>query len=217
MEIGATSGGRSDALLVSEDDGSWRLDDKEFRLPQQSSTTGDDHDSGRRRFALGSLCAPSKDSDQMKQLAKSERMVVHASNVVNLMLFAAKVYASIMSRSLSVITSTLDSLLDLLSGFILWFTANAMKNPNQFRYPIGKKRMQPVGIIVFASVMATLGLQILLESGRQLASKVVGLAAAVLAVRFFWWIDPTGAIIIALYTINTWAKTVLDNVCALIG
>ncbi|KAM1122836.1 hypothetical protein FF1_004302 [Malus domestica] len=36
-----------------------------------------------------------------------------------------------------------------------------MKNSNQFRYPIGKKRMQPVGIIVFASVMATLGLQIL--------------------------------------------------------
>ncbi|KAB2636916.1 metal tolerance protein 10-like [Pyrus ussuriensis x Pyrus communis] len=155
-------------------------------------------------------------------------MAVHASNVVNLVLFAAKVYASITSRSLSVIASTLDSLLDLLSGFILWFTANAMKNPNQFRYPIGKKRMQPVGIIVFASVMATLGLQILLESGRQLASKVdlkmklygayaqdhffdvitnsVGLAAAVLAVWFFWWIDPTGGII-----------TVLENVHALIG
>ncbi|KAM2399537.1 hypothetical protein ACFXTH_036086 [Malus domestica] len=143
-------------------------------------------------------------------------MAVHVSNIVNLVLFAAKAYASIMSRSLSVIASTFDSLLDLLSGFIFWFTANAMKNPNQFRYPIGKKRMQPVSIIVFASVMATLGLQILLESGRQLASKVVGLAAAVLAVRFFWWIDPTGAIIIALYTINTWAKTVLENLTYLI-
>ncbi|KAM1892803.1 hypothetical protein ACFX14_035919 [Malus domestica] len=159
-------------------------------------------------------------------------MAVHVSNIVNLVLFAAKAYASIMSRSLSVIASTFDSLLDLLSGFIFWFTANAMKNPNQFRYPIGKKRMQPVSIIVFASVMATLGLQILLESGRQLASKFinqkqqrsifrcltnsVGLAAAVLAVRFFWWIDPTGAIIIALYTINTWAKTVLENLTYLI-
>jgi len=59
-------------------------------------------------------------------------------------LFAAKVYASIASRSLAVVASTMDSLLDLLSGFILWFTAHAMKKPNQYHYPIGKKRMQPV-------------------------------------------------------------------------
>ncbi|WVY99593.1 hypothetical protein V8G54_025663 [Vigna mungo] len=208
--------------------------------------------------------------DEMKQLAKSERMAVHVSNICNLVLFAAKVYASIASRSLAVIASTMDSLLDLLSGFILWFTAHAMKNPNQYHYPIGKKRMQPVGIIVFASVMATLGLQILIESARELISKSkpdmdptklhwmigimvgvtivkfilmvycrrfkneivrayaqdhffdvitnsVGLAAAVLAVKFYWWIDPTGAIIIALYTINTWARTVIENVWSLIG
>ncbi|ESW21185.1 hypothetical protein PHAVU_005G049300 [Phaseolus vulgaris] len=208
--------------------------------------------------------------DEMKQLAKSERMAIHASNICNLVLFVAKVYASIASRSLAVIASTMDSLLDLLSGFILWFTAHAMKNPNQFHYPIGKKRMQPLGIIVFASVMATLGLQILIESARELISKSkpnmdptklhwmigimvgvtivkfilmvycrrfkneivrayaqdhffdvitnsVGLAAAVLAVKFYWWIDPTGAIIIALYTINTWARTVVENVWSLIG
>lgn len=208
--------------------------------------------------------------DEMEQLARSERIAVHLSNIANLVLFMAKVYASIESRSLAVIASTMDSLLDLLSGFILWFTANAMKSPNQYHYPIGKKRMQPVGIIVFASVMATLGLQILLESVRQLITKSrpernpekekwmigimvsvtvvkffltiycrrfkneivrtyakdhffdvitnsVGLAAAVLAIRFYWWLDPSGAIIIALYTINTWAKTVIENVWSLIG
>ncbi|XP_012573979.1 metal tolerance protein 10 [Cicer arietinum] len=208
--------------------------------------------------------------DEEKQLAKSERVAVNVSNAVNLVLFTAKLYASIESRSLAVIASTLDSLLDLLSGFILWFTANAMKTPNHYHYPIGKKRMQPVGIIVFASVMATLGLQVLIESARQLISKTkpemdqrefkwmitimvsvtvvkfiltiycrrftnkivkayaqdhcfdvitnsVGLAAAVLAVKFHWWIDPMGAIIIALYTINTWVKTVIENVSSLIG
>ncbi|CAK8536681.1 unnamed protein product [Lathyrus sativus] len=112
--------------------------------------------------------------------------------------------------------------------------------------------MQPVGIIVFASVMATLGLQILIESGRQIISKTkaemdhselmwmivimvsltivkfilivyyrrftneivkayaqdhcfdvitnsVGLAAAVFAVKFYWWIDPLGAIIVSSF------------------
>ncbi|XP_030962850.1 metal tolerance protein 10-like [Quercus lobata] len=215
-------------------------------------------------------CPGSLTEDEMKQLARSERMAIHASNIANLVLFGAKVFASIESRSLAVIASTLDSLLDLLSGFILWFTTYSMRNPNQYHYPIGKRRMQPVGIIVFASVMATLGLQILLESVQQLLSKShpemdeeqekwvigimvsvtvvkfvlmvycrrfknkivrayaqdhffdvitnsIGLAAAVLANKYYWWIDPTGAITIALYTINTWAKTVIENVCSLIG
>ncbi|KAH7860987.1 hypothetical protein Vadar_020293 [Vaccinium darrowii] len=218
-----------------------------------------------------SSCFPgSLTEDERKQLAKHERIAIHVSNIANLLLFIAKIYASIESRSLAVIASTLDSFLDLLSGFILWFTSHAMKTPNQYHYPIGKKRMQPVGIIVFASVMATLGLQILLESARQLIAKTgpqvdhakemwmvgimvtvtvvkfvlmlycrtfkngivrayakdhlfdvvtntVGLGTAVLAIHFYWWIDPMGAIIIALYTISTWSTTVVENVHSLIG
>ncbi|CAK7326054.1 unnamed protein product [Dovyalis caffra] len=208
--------------------------------------------------------------DEMKQLARNERVAIYASNVANLVLFLAKVYASIESRSLAVIASTLDSLLDLLSGFILWFTANAMRKPNRYRYPIGKQRMQPVGIVIFASVMATLGLQILFESGRELVIRAqperdpnkekwmigimvsvtvvkfvlmvycrrfnneiisayaqdhffdvvtnsIGLGTAVLAIKFYWWIDPIGAILIALYTMSNWAKTVVENVWSLIG
>ncbi|XP_059300987.1 metal tolerance protein 9-like [Lycium ferocissimum] len=277
---------------------SWRLKVSEFRLPERRSS--DHHSFSVRRLLptprkQGKIAAYYKKQerlvegfnemdtinesgylpgslteDEMKQLARSERMAIHLSNMANVVLFLAKIYASVQSRSLAVIASTLDSLLDLLSGFILWFTSNAMKNPNQYHYPIGKKRMQPVGIIVFASVMATLGLQILFESGKELINKSrpemdlekekwmigimvsvtvikfllmvycrrfkneivrayaqdhffdvitnsVGLVTAVLAVRFYWWIDPTGAIIIAVYTISTWAKTVAENVWSLIG
>ncbi|PON98800.1 Cation efflux protein [Trema orientale] len=208
--------------------------------------------------------------EETKELARSERVAIYASNVANLVLFLAKVYASVESKSLAVIASTLDSLLDLLSGFILWFTAYAMRKPNEFHYPIGKSRMQPVGIVVFASVMATLGLQVLFESGRELIIKArperdsvkekwmigimvsvtvvkfvlmaycrrfnneivrayaqdhffdvitnsIGLAAAVLAIKFYWWIDPLGAILIALYTMGNWSNTVMENVWSLIG
>ncbi|KAE8124507.1 hypothetical protein FH972_019385 [Carpinus fangiana] len=181
--------------------------------------------------------------DEMEQLARSERMAVHASNIANLVLFAAKVFASIESRSLAVIASTMDSLLDLLSGFILWFTSNAMRYPNQYNYPIGKKRMQPVSHTKMGSeeeiwvigimVSVTIVKFVLMVYCRRFKNEIVrayaqdhffdvitnsiGLAAAVLAVKFYWWIDPTGAIIIALYTINTWAKTVIENVGSLIG
>ncbi|XP_028773331.1 zinc transporter 1 isoform X3 [Neltuma alba] len=165
---------------------SWRLNVKEFRLPSHSGDHPNHRSFGfkgllrrprkqrkvaeyyknQERLLEGfnemdtmnetGFFPGSLTEDEMKQLAKRERVAVHVSNFANLVLFSAKVYASVMSQSLAVIASTLDSLLDLLSGLILWFTSHAMKNPNQYHYPIGKKRMQPVGIIVFASVMATL-------------------------------------------------------------
>uniref|UniRef100_R7W050 Putative metal tolerance protein C3 n=1 Tax=Aegilops tauschii TaxID=37682 RepID=R7W050_AEGTA len=214
---------------------------------------------------------PGMSKEEGEQVARSETLAIRLSNIANMVLFAAKVYASVRSGSLAIIASTLDSLLDLLSGFILWFTAFSMQTPNPYRYPIGKKRMQPLGILVFASVMATLGLQIILESTRSLLSdggefsltkeqekwvvdimfsvtlvklalalycrtftneivkayaqdhifdvitNIIGLVAALLANYFEGWIDPVGAIILAIYTIRTWSMTVLENVHSLVG
>lgn len=82
--------------------------------------------------------------EEREKQAKSETFAIRISNVANMVLFAAKVYASVRSGSLAIVASTLDSLLDLLSGFILWFTAFSMQTPNPYQYPIGKKRMQPL-------------------------------------------------------------------------
>ena len=62
------------------------------------------------------------------------------------------------SGSLAIAASTLDSLLDLMAGGILWYTHKTMKDINIYKYPIGKLRVQPVGIIIFAAIMATLGM-----------------------------------------------------------
>jgi divalent metal cation (Fe/Co/Zn/Cd) transporter len=58
---------------------------------------------------------------------------------------------------MAIAASTLDSLLDFMAGGILWFTHLSMKRVNIYKYPIGNLRVQPVGIIVFAAIMATLG------------------------------------------------------------
>lgn len=214
---------------------------------------------------------PKMSKEEREMIAKSETLAIRISNAANMVLFVAKVYASVRSGSLAIIASTLDSLLDLLSGFILWFTAFSMQTQNPYKYPIGKKRMQPLGILVFASIMATLGLQIILESVRSLVSNknefsltkeqerwvvdimlsvtvvklclviycrsftneivkayaqdhffdvvtnIIGLVAALLANYIKGWIDPVGAILLALYTIRTWSMTVWENVNSLVG
>jgi len=97
---------------------------------------------------------PGMSKEEQDNLAKSETLAIRISNIANMLLFAAKVYASVTSGSLAIIASTLDSLLDLLSGFILWFTAFSMQTPNPYQYPIGKKRMQPLVCIILLKTNA---------------------------------------------------------------
>ncbi|KAK3204986.1 hypothetical protein Dsin_019032 [Dipteronia sinensis] len=210
------------------------------------------------------------DEDDLDEQNQAER-AMKISNYANIILLALKIYATIKSGSIAIAASTLDSLLDLMAGGILWFTHLSMKNINIYKYPIGKLRVQPVGIIIFAAIMATLGFQVLVQAIEQLikdqASKkmtsdqliwlysimisatvvkfalwlyckssgnkivrayakdhyfdvvtnVVGLIAAVLGDEFFWWIDPAGAILLAVYTITNWSETVMENAVSLVG
>ncbi|GAA0150617.1 transporter [Lithospermum erythrorhizon] len=210
------------------------------------------------------------DDEDYEEQAQQERAMAF-SNYANILLLAFKIYATIKSGSLAIAASTLDSLLDLLAGGILWFTHLSMKNINIYKYPIGKLRVQPVGIIIFAAIMATLGFQVLIQAIQELVqnthpdkmssgqlvwlytimlsataiklvlwlycrssgndivrayakdhyfdvvTNVVGLVAAVLGDMFYWWLDPVGAILLAIYTITNWSGTVLENAVSLVG
>ncbi|RWW64416.1 hypothetical protein BHE74_00028357 [Ensete ventricosum] len=48
-------------------------------------------------------------------------------------------------------------------------------------------------------------------------TNLLGLAAAILGDKFYWWIDPAGAIILAIYTISNWSGTVWENAVSLVG
>ncbi|XP_076894834.1 metal tolerance protein 4-like [Bidens hawaiensis] len=210
------------------------------------------------------------DEEDMDEHIQQER-AMKISNYANILLLAFKVFATIETGSIAIAASTLDSLLDLMAGGILWFTHLSMQSINLYKYPIGKLRVQPVGIIIFAAIMATLGFQVLIQAVEQLVenkpaekmsslqllwlyiimltativklvlwlycrssgneivrayakdhyfdvvTNVVGLVAAVLGDRFYWWIDPVGAIILAVYTILNWSGTVMENAVSLVG
>ena len=44
-----------------------------------------------------------------------------------------------------------------MSGLILFVTDKNIRNQNKYLYPIGKSRMQPLGILVFSCIMGTPG------------------------------------------------------------
>ncbi|KAK8958425.1 Metal tolerance protein 4 [Platanthera guangdongensis] len=107
------------------------------------------------------------EEEEHAELAHNE-FAMKISNYANIVLLILKVYATIRSGSIAIAASTLDSLLDLLAGGILWFTHLYMRKVNIYQFPIGKLRVQPVGIIIFAAIMATLGFQVLIQALEQL-------------------------------------------------
>lgn len=93
---------------------------------------------------------------------------INLSLFINVLLFAVKLYASYVSGSLSVVSSAVDSFLDLFSGTILWFTTRD-RIADVLEYPAGKKnRMEPLGVIIFSAVMGTAVLQLVSQAGEDL-------------------------------------------------
>lgn len=88
---------------------------------------------------------------------------------------------------MAIVASALDSLLDLVAGAILWFTKWSMQRINKYKYPIGKSRMQPVGIVVFAAIMTSLGKVELYDSVQYYVNSTIILihGIAFLIIRIF--------------------------------
>lgn len=93
-----------------------------------------------------------------------QQAAIQLSFYLNLMLLVGKLAAAIYTGSLVIITSAVDSLLDLVSGAILVITERVMRKKDPYMYPVGKSRMEPVGVIVFTSVMGMCYLQLIMES-----------------------------------------------------
>ena len=87
--------------------------------------------------------------------------------MANIVLLVAKIIAAFGSSSLSLIASLVDSALDLLCTLIIWTTNKLVQwkiRRLQHKFPVGRRRLEPLGILVFSIIMIVSFLQILQES-----------------------------------------------------
>ncbi|GAB5370684.1 hypothetical protein AAMO2058_001514400 [Amorphochlora amoebiformis] len=86
----------------------------------------------------------------------------------NVLLFSVKLYASIVSHSLAVIGSMLDSFLDLLTQVVVFSVERCSKLRDKEQYPAGLSRLEPIGVIFCASIMGMAALELVFHSTMQL-------------------------------------------------
>lgn len=102
---------------------------------------------------------------------KGVQFAININMAVNVLLLAGKAVAVISSNSVSLIASLVDSALDLLSTVIIFGTSKAISYRSfhtYFKYPVGKKRFEPLGVVIFAVLMIASFCQVLVESVERL-------------------------------------------------
>lgn len=71
-------------------------------------------------------------------------------------LAVAKTYAAYCSGSLAVLSSLVDSILDLASQALFWYSDKRM-HTKDVKYPAGRRRLEPVAVIISATLMGMAG------------------------------------------------------------
>jgi len=95
---------------------------------------------------------------------------IYVSFLLNIVIFLFKLIAGILSGSLALISSAIESGLDLLSGSIIFVTAVVQKRSRPHKYPVGRSKLEPVSLVIFSSVMGMAALVLLQEGGTALGN-----------------------------------------------
>lgn len=118
----------------------------------------DDEDS-LRKLGLKDW-VPEEDEDTESPIVKLALYVNLAANTILLIL---KIIVAIMTSSLSVLASLVDAALDFLSTAIVWFTSWMIARQDRYAYPVGRRRLEPIGVLIFSVIMMTSFFQVGIE------------------------------------------------------
>jgi hypothetical protein len=145
---------------------------------------------------------PEEEQEKRRAGRRNARWAININVIANILLLLAKAVAAFYSSSLSLIASLVDSALDLLCTAIIWTTNRLVVwrlNSLKRKFPVGRRRPEPLGILVFSVIMIISFLQILQESVRKLLSKgpheaatlppiAIGAMAATIGLKGIIWI-----------------------------
>ena len=97
-------------------------------------------------------------------------VAIYINLVANAVLLAGKIVVIVLTSSLSVLASLVDAALDFLSTAIVWTTTKLITRKEPYDYPIGRRRLEPIGVLVFSVIMITSFFQVFLECFQRLTS-----------------------------------------------
>ncbi|GAA99071.1 uncharacterized protein L969DRAFT_49525 [Mixia osmundae IAM 14324] len=112
--------------------------------------------------------------DEERQREEDNRLkvkiAIYASLVANCVLAIIQVYAAVSSLSLSFFATAIDAVFDPAANFVLNWVHRKAVRADPVKYPIGGARIAVIGNIIFAVVMGTASVILIVESIQSLAT-----------------------------------------------
>ncbi|RSL85715.1 hypothetical protein CEP51_003173 [Fusarium floridanum] len=92
-------------------------------------------------------------------------LAIWVNFIANGILLAGKLAVIVSVPSMSVLASLVDAVLDFLSTVIVWITTRLISasHQDQYSYPVGRRKLEPLGVLVFSIIMITCFFQVGLE------------------------------------------------------
>ena len=113
---------------------------------------------------------------RLQETHEATRVVVLAIYInfaANVLLLLAKIIVTLTSSSLSVLASLVDSTLDLMSTAIIFIVSKIIQIKDwrsHYDFPVGKARLEPIGVLVFSVLMIVSFIQVGVEAVQRLIS-----------------------------------------------
>ncbi|KAJ7505577.1 hypothetical protein B0H11DRAFT_2273063 [Mycena galericulata] len=139
-----------------------------FDGPSVLSPIADDEEAERQPLL------PDTESKEKKR-ERADKIALNVNMLVNILLLVSKGGAVLLSNSISLLASFVDSALDFLSTLIIWGADFAAKREDRgSKYPTGKKRFEPLGVLIFSVCMIASFSQVLVEALKKLFGEETG-------------------------------------------
>eukprot|EP01123_Difflugia_compressa_P015612 TRINITY_DN887_c1_g1_i2.p1 TRINITY_DN887_c1_g1~~TRINITY_DN887_c1_g1_i2.p1 ORF type:complete len:381 (+),score=48.28 TRINITY_DN887_c1_g1_i2:152-1144(+) len=131
---------------------------------------------------------------------KKAGTLINISFAANLVLTIIKVAVMALSGSIAIFASLLDSILDLVSGSIIFLSnrLQVMKKMEFYKYPVGKRRYETISVLVFSAAMFTATGELLIRSCERIITPdtwslefdiiSIALVACVIIIKFLLWV-----------------------------
>lgn len=166
---------RSNSILTlkREPDGrlSWGDGIPAAPAPRRASTAEEGaHEAGINSPLLGSVQGDvdaASEPDARDDVDKRISFAMNASLVAKVLLLLAKAYAYYYSQSKAVLASAADSFVDIASQVVIAIAEHKMRRADP-RFPVGRTRLETVGVVACAVIMTLSTLEVIQSSSYDL-------------------------------------------------
>ncbi|KAK9318615.1 cation efflux family-domain-containing protein [Lipomyces starkeyi] len=100
-------------------------------------------------------------------------LAIMVNFLINVFLLAGKAAIVLLTHSISVIASLVDSALDFLCTTIIWFSTSMIESSSastKFLYPVGRTRLEPLGVLIFSIIIIVSFSQVAVEAVQRIYS-----------------------------------------------